>query len=65
MRKRIKIQTAELVSSTVVGKEWYLKQLRHSDVQLPVKKRNLATLFSITRNLKNYDESCSTGKGTL
>jgi hypothetical protein len=62
---RPRLIKAELVSTTVVGKEWYLRQLRHdTDIKLPVKRRD-AALFTKTMAIRNYDESRSTGEGTL
>jgi hypothetical protein len=63
MRKRIKVKSAELVSTTVVGKNWELKQSQKQGKQLPVKLRN--ALASFTSIGKNYDESRSVWEGTL
>jgi hypothetical protein len=62
---RPRLIKAELISSTVIGKEWYLRQLRHgTNIKLPVKRRD-AALFTKTAAIKNYDESRSTSEDTL
>lgn len=64
MRKRIKIKSAELVSSTDTRLNSVLSQLRHDkDAKLPIAKRNAMSFFSSIG--KNYDQSKSVGEGTL
>jgi len=69
-KPRIRTQKSELVSSTVVGKEWSLKQLRDGrgnklpGAILPTKIRN-TSVWHIPSTFKNYDQSISTGEGTL
>jgi hypothetical protein len=66
MRKRIKNNVkAQLVASTVVGKEYYLSKLRNfKEAILPEKTRAHKLGMNIS-GLKNYDESRSVGPGTL
>lgn len=54
---------SELVSSTVVGKEYYLRQLRHFDgAKLPSKERNKNAFFI---NARGYDAHLTVRSGTL
>lgn len=64
MRKRIRVQSAELVRSTDSRLDRVLMQLyKDPSVKLPKVKRNAASFFSSIG--KNYDESRSVSKDTL